>query len=221
MRRSHSLAAAFLAALVVASAAVAADSTDPKVKISAADQKAAAASVLRFSDLGAAWSGGPTKPQNLKIPSCPAGQPNNSDLVVTGHAESLLALDSEGLQVDSDALVLKSAAQARKLLGRMLKPTLGQCLVYDLQKSGVLGTSFTIGKLQQLAAPKVGENATIIRIPVTVKSGGQKVAVLADYIFVTKDRTQFFVNLISPSNLGSALTNLETHIAKTLAARGR
>ena len=55
----------------------------------------------------------------------------------------------------------------------------------------------------------------------TVKSGGRKVDVYADYIFVTRDRTQFFVNLITPSNLGSALTDLESHIAKTLASRGR
>ena len=104
----------------------------------------------------------------------------------------------------------------------MLKPTLGQCLVYDLQKSGVLGTSYTIGKLQQLPAPKVGDNATIIRIPVSGQVGWPEGAVYADYIFVTKGRTQFFVNLISPSNLGSsALTNLESRIAKTLAARGR
>ena len=219
--RSRSLVAACLAGLVVAAAAVAADSTDPKVKISAADQKVAAASVLRFSDLGAAWSGGPTKPQNLKVPVCPSNQPNNSDIVITGHAESLLQLESQGLQVDSDVLVLKSAKQAKKLLGRMIKPALGECLAYDLQKSGLLGASYTIGKIQQLPAPKVGDSATIVRIPVAVKTGGRKVAVFADYIFVTKDRTQFFVNLISPSNLGSALTNLESHIAKTLAARGR
>jgi hypothetical protein len=56
---------------------------------------------------------------------------------------------------------------------------------------------------------------------VTVKSGGRQVAVYADYIFVTRDRTQLFVNLIAPSNLGSALTELESHIAKTLASRGR
>jgi hypothetical protein len=213
--------ASCVAALVVAAAATAADSTDPKVELTKADQKAAAASVLRFSDLGAAWTGGASKPQNLKIPVCPSNQPNNSDLVITGHAESVLQLQSEGLQVDSDVLILKNAKQAAKLIGRMLKPTLGECLAYDLQKSGILGSSYTIGKIQQLAAPKVGENATIVRIPVVVKSGGQKVAVFADYIFVTSDRTQFFVNLIAPSNLGSALTNLESHIAKTLASRGR
>jgi hypothetical protein len=213
--------AAVLAAPVVAAVAAAADPTDPNVKLSEADQRVAAASVLRFSDLGAAWSGGPTKHQNLKIPVGPANQPNNSDLVITGHAESLLALESQGLQVDSDVLVLKSAAQAKKLLGRMMKPTLGQCLAYDLQKSGVLGTSYTLGVIKQLPAPKVGDNATIVRIPVTVKSGGHKVAVFADYIFVTRGRTQFFVNLITPSNLGSALTNLESHIARTLASRGR
>jgi hypothetical protein len=218
--RSVVLAAA-LAVLIVAAVAAAADSTDPKVKLSKADQRVAAASVLRFSDLGAAWSGGPTKPQNLKIPVCPANQPNNSDLLITGHAESLLRLESEGLQVDSDVLVLKTARQADRLLSRMMKPTLGQCLAYDLQKSGVLGASYALGAIEQLRAPKVAGNATILRVPVTVKSGGSKVAVYADYIFVTRDRTQFFVNLIAPSNLGSALTELESHIAKTLASRGR
>jgi hypothetical protein len=218
---SRGVLAACLAALVVAAAATAADSTDPKVKLTKADQRIAAASVLRFSDLGAAWTGGATKPQNLKIPVCPANQPNNSDVVITGHAESLLSLQSEGIQVDSDVLVLKTAKQADTLLTRMLKPTLGQCLAYDLQKSGVLGPGYSLGTITQLPAPRVGDNATILRVPVTVESGGRKVAVYADYIFVTKGRTQFFVNLIAPSNLGSGLTGLESHIAKTLAARGR
>ena len=57
--------------------AVAADSTDPKVKITKADQARAAAAVLRFSDLGPAWSGRAEKPKSLKIPICPANQPNN------------------------------------------------------------------------------------------------------------------------------------------------
>ena len=162
------------------------------MKISTADQEVAAASVLRFTDLGAAWSGGPRsrRPQD---PGVPSNQPNNTDLTITGHAESLLQLESQGLQVDTDVLVFKNAAQAKKLVERMLKPTLGECLVYDLEKSGGSARA-TRSALQQLPAPKVADNATIFRVPVNVKSGGQKVAVFSDYIFVSQGRTQFFVN---------------------------
>ena len=56
------------------SAALAADSTDPKVRITKADQAKAAAAVLRFSDLGPAWSGGATKPHVAQGPDLP-GEP--------------------------------------------------------------------------------------------------------------------------------------------------
>ena len=91
--------------------------------------------MLRFTDLGPAWSGGAEKPTSLKIPICPANQPNNSDLTITGHAESVLTLESAGLQVDTDVVVFKTPTQVTKLVERILQPTLADCLEYDLLKS--------------------------------------------------------------------------------------
>jgi hypothetical protein len=220
VRSAAGLFVVFAGALVAASLA-SADSSDPKVKIVAADQRAASAAVLRFSDLGGAWTGGATKPTSLKIPVCAAGNPNNSDLVITGHAESVVSLQSQGITFDSDALVLASAEQAQRLVSRMMRPDLPQCLAFDLERSGLLGASYTVGLVSKLAVPSVGDDSAGFRFPVSVKVNGKKVNVLADYLFVTKDRTQFFVVVTAPSNLGAALSTLESHVAHTLAGRGR
>ena len=113
----RAVAVALASALALAAAAAAA-APDPKVHLTKADQAIAKASLLRFSDLGAAWSGGAVKPQSLKIPLCPADQPNDSDLVITGHAESTLALASQGLQVDADVEILQTARQVETLASR-------------------------------------------------------------------------------------------------------
>jgi hypothetical protein len=213
-------ASACLLALLATTVAAAADSSDPRVRITRADQTLAAASVLRFSDLGPAWSGGPTKPRSIKIPLCPANQPDDSDLVVTGHAESVLALPSQGLQVDSDALVLKSAAQAERLVARMMRPALPSCLQYDLLRSGVVGTDTKVGRVRKLPIAAAGDHVALYRIGLSVKSGGKFVDVDSDFLFLTNGRMQFFVNLIAPSSIESELAAFEARIAKTLAARG-
>jgi hypothetical protein len=207
------------AALLLASAARA-DSLDPKVKLTKADQATAKASVLRFNDLGAAWSGGAVKPQSLKIPLCPANQPNDSDLVITGHAESTLALPSQGLQVDSDVEILKTAKQAETLASRILRPSLPGCLTYDLLRSGLAGAQATISRVAKLPVVAVGARIALYRIGLSVPTGGRHVGVDSDYLFLTKGRTEFFVNVIAPADLASQLPSFENHIATTLAGRG-
>jgi hypothetical protein len=209
-----------VAALVWAAVA-AADAFDPKVKLTRADQAAASASILRFNDLGSAWSGGAVKPQSLKVPLCPGVQPNYSKLTITGHAESTLELANQGLQVDSDVEILKSAKQAQSMAAKILKPALPGCLKYDLLRSGLASGPTTIGKVSQIPVVKVGNRIALYRVTLTVHSGGKKVGVLSDYLYLTKDRTEFFVNLIGPANVSGELPAFENHIAKTLASRGR
>src|SRR4029077_16733692 len=128
--------AVLVAGLIWAAVAAAADSTDPKGALTKADQVYASSSTLRFTDLGPAWAGGAEKPSSLKIPVCPSNQPNNSDLTITGHAESRLTLDSAAIQVDTDVLVFKNAGQVSKLVKRIiLNPSVSDCLRYDLIKS--------------------------------------------------------------------------------------
>ena len=203
-----------LAAALVAAAVAAADSTDPRTKLTTADQAHATASLLRFSDLGPAWSGAAEKPTTLKIPVCPGDQANNSDLTLTGHAESYLELKSEGLEVDTDVEIFKSAAEVETLFKRMVTPLLSACLKYDLLKSlGSAGVS--IGNVALLKLTPAGAHSSDYRVALKYKGN----PVVSDYIFVSQGRTQFFVNVVAPEPLSSQLLPLEDRIAATLAVR--
>ena len=209
------------AALVVASAALAADSTDPKIKLSKADQALAAKLVLRFTDLGAAWSGGAEKPSSLKIPVCPSNQPNDSDLTITGHAESRLNLQTAATQVDTDVLIFKSAKQVAKLVGRVIEsPSISDCLRYDLIKS-VGGQGVTIVGVSQVPVAKAGDHSALYRVTLSVKSGSKTVPVFSDFLYVSQGRAQYFVNIVAPGAIKSELPSLENRIAQRLAAKAK
>ena len=209
------------AALVVASAAHAADSTDPKINQSKADQALAAKLVLRFTDLGAAWSGGAEKPSSLKIPVCPSNQPNDSDLTITGHAESRLNLQTAATQVDTDVLIFKSAKQVAKLVGRVIEsPSISDCLRYDLIKS-VGGQGVTIVGVSQVPVAKAGDHSALYRVTLSVKSGSKTVPVFSDFLYVSQGRAQYFVNIVAPGAIKSELPSLENRIAKGLAAKAK
>jgi len=215
------LLAGIAAALVVASAALAADSTDPKVKLSKADQALAAKLVLKFTDLGAAWSGGAEKPASLKIPVCPSNQPNNSDLTVTGHAESGLNLQTAATQVDTDVLIFKSAKQVARLVSRVIEsPSISDCLRYDLIKS-VGGQGVTIVGVSQVPVAKAGDHSALYRVTLSVKSGSKTVPVYSDFLYVSQGRAQYFVNIVAPGAIKSELPSLENRIATRLAAKAK
>jgi hypothetical protein len=211
----------FAAALVVATSALGADSTDPKIELSKADQAVAAKLVLRLGDLGAAWSGGAEKPSSLKIPICPSNQPNDSDLTVTGHAESRLNLQTAATQVDTDVLVFKRANQVAKLVSRVLSsPSLEDCLRYDLIKS-VGGQGVTIVGVSQVPVAKAGDHSALFRVTLSVKSGSKTVPVYSDFLYVSQGRAQYFVNIVAPGAIASELPSLENRIAKRLAAKAK
>jgi hypothetical protein len=215
------LLAAAAAALVVTSAALAADSTDPKIKLTKADQALAAKLVLRFTDLGAAWSGGAEKPSSLKIPVCPSNQPNNSDLTVTGHAESGLNLQTAATQIDTDVLIFKSAKQVAKLVSRVIdSPSVSDCLRYDLIKS-VGGQGVTIVGVSRVPVAKAGDHSVLYRVTLSVKSGSKTVPVFSDFLYLSEGRAQYFVNIVAPGAIKSELPSLENRIAKRLAAKAK
>lgn len=198
--------------------ASAADPLDPKVKISAADQAHATAGLLTRTDLGPAWAGGPQKPNALKIPVCPAYHPDDSDLTITGHAESVLSLASSGLQIDSDVVIMKTAKQVEIQFNRILQPKLATCLRYDLLKS-IGGQGIVLGKVKRLEVAKVGTHAALFRVELAVKSGKSSVVVFSDFMFLGQGRTQFYVNVVAPSSVESQLGSLENRIARTLINR--
>jgi hypothetical protein len=104
-----------LLGLVTAAAAEPASAPPSKQQIhfTAADQAAARGAVLRLADLGSSgWQGGRVKPNVGSGLVCSGYAPKQSDLVLTGAAES--AWHRTGLQVRSVAQVLKTRAMVAR-----------------------------------------------------------------------------------------------------------
>jgi hypothetical protein len=214
----RSLAGAALAAAFVTSVADARDPWDPRTKIRQADQRHAAATVLTQADLGAGWTGGARKPTSFKAPTCPAQRPNDGDLTLTGHAESLFSNGNGGIQIDNDVEVFPSAKQAKARFERFMQPKLFSCLKYDLAKS-IGGSGATILKPTRLEFPKVAERVGAFRVPLAVKAGSQTVTVDADFLYLGVGRSLIYVNIVAPSVQEEQLPEFERRLARLLVRR--
>jgi hypothetical protein len=206
-----SVLAGFLAA---AAGAAERDPWDPRTKLRPADQKRAVATVLTKTDLGPAWSGGVRTPTSFKAPTCPAQRPNDGDLTLTGHAESVHTNGNGGIQVATDVEVFPNEKQAKARFVRFMQPKINTCLRYDLAKS-FGGVKVTMLKVKRLKFPKIADRVAAFRLPVVY----QGLTVDSDYLFLGKGRTQIYVNVIAPSSQESQLQGFELSLAKQLVKR--
>ena len=217
----RALAASAALALLAAGVALGADPLDPKTKIVASDQAAAAAALLRQSDLGAGWAGGPTTPTSLKAPRCPSQSPNFHDLTLTGHAEALYHLDSAGWQIDSDVTVLKTAKQVAAQYKRLLQPALAACVKYDVLKTTGTDPNVKLGITKRIDFPRLAPVAVLYRTTIGYKVGKQLLTIYSDTLLLSKGRTQLWLNFVAPSSDQGPLELREQQIAKTLLGRVR
>lgn len=214
----RSVVAAALLAGVLAGVASGRDPWDPRTTIRKADQTKAAATVLTKDDLGGGWAGGARKPTSFKAPTCPAQRPNDGDLTLTGHAESVFSNGNGGIQIDSDIEVFPTVKQAKARFVRFMQAKLFTCLKYDLAKS--LGASgITLLKPTRLDLPKSAERFGAFRVPIAVKSGSGTVTVDADFLYLGVGRSQIYVNVVAPSVQEAQLPEFERRLAKLLVGR--
>jgi hypothetical protein len=214
----RSLAGATLVATLFTAVADARDPWDPRTKVRRADQQKAAATVVTQGDLGSGWTGGARKPTSFKAPTCPAQRPNDGDLTLTGHAESVFSNGNGGIQVDTDIEVFPNEKQATARLVRFQQPKLFSCLEYDLAKS-IGGSGTTILKPVRLDFPKLADRVGAYRVPVVVKAGSQTVTVDADFIYLGVGRSLIYVNVVAPSVQEAQLPEFEHRLAKLLVGR--
>jgi hypothetical protein len=106
LRLTVSAAVASVVALTLVMAALA---DKEQVQLTAADQAFARAAVLTKADLGTvgSWTGGAVKPDLTSSPPCTSFHPKQSDLVLTGAAET--RFKEPGIEIDSEAQVLQTA----------------------------------------------------------------------------------------------------------------
>jgi hypothetical protein len=218
------LAAAFVAVAVglLPSAGVSASGSSlpnrQQVRLNPADQAAARAAVLRRSDLGSGWTGGARKPDLSQSLTCPGYTPKQSDLVLTGAAET--AFHHTGLALQSDAQVLKTRAMvARDWRRSIVDPRALACIRHVLTKQ--LPSSERLVSFRKTALPQVARYAARYRMLVSVRVQSRHALVLIDLVVVGRSRTELTLTVSAPAAAQAAISAAEVRIARALLARVR
>ena len=207
------LVAAALIGLVFTSTAGAAVVDAPAVRITAADQAKARAALLRRSDFGAGWLGGPIKTSPLSPPNCPGFDPKESDLVVTGHADARYT--TPGFELDQDVQVMKNEADVQTDFARSVSPKLARCLAYQLAKlKNVLAV-----RVVRMPFPPTGSVSAVYRAVLDVQTPRGRGTLLSDYVFFGQGRVEYEFTLIAPLGARDQLTKFEQGLAQILLRR--
>ena len=128
------LFAFLIVCLAVPAIALAAD-TDPKRKITAADEAKAQSIVLKRTDFGAGWKKvAPSPDEDL---TCPGFNPDASDLTLTGDAEANFQHTQGSPRISSFTDVYISKGDALKSWARTVKPALARCVAHFIREGFV------------------------------------------------------------------------------------
>jgi len=155
-------AALLVLCIAVPAVALAAD-TDPKKKFTAADQAKARSMLLKRTDFAAGWKKVPPSPDSDLV--CPGFNPDESDLTLTGEAESDFEHAQGGLFVGSASEVFATKEDAVKSWTRSDKPATARCLGYFLSQGQTSKTTkVKIVSAGRMAFPKLAPRTTAFKI---------------------------------------------------------
>jgi hypothetical protein len=191
----------------------------PKYGFNAADQAAARAAVIKRADLGTAsgWTGGAKKP-DLSQMQCSLYNPKQSDLVVTGAAESDWS-HSPGLEFDSQTEVLQTT---RMVALDWKRSVATRYLVPCMKESGAkeLGASIKLVSLRRVSFPHVAPHTSALRMILDVKaSKTQTIRMVSEMVFMARSRTEItLMSFTLPAAFGSVRA-AEVRLARILVGR--
>jgi hypothetical protein len=218
MRRGGALLLGSLAvALIAASVVLAVNPSKEKIAYTAAGQAKARAEVVRQTDLGRGWIGGPKKPDVSSAMPC-SYQPKQSDLTLIGAAETVW--HAQGFVVDSEAQVLRTAGMVALDWQRtVLAPQVVPCLRDGFQKS--VGTSGTLVSFRRVAFAHVARYTRAFRAVIDVKTSTSSVPVELDFLALGGGRNEITLTLTGPAATEAVLRGAELRLARILAGRMR
>jgi hypothetical protein len=176
MRRR--LGALLVLCIAVPAVALAAD-TDPKKKITPADQAKARSILLKRSDFAAGWKKVPPSPDSDL--TCPGFNPDESDLTLTGEAEASFE-HPQGLFIGSHSEVFATRDDALKSWTRSDKPATARCLGYFFSQDVTeKGTTVKIVSAGRMAFPKLAPRTAAFKVVarLTITDNSKKTTVPA------------------------------------------
>ena len=151
-----------LAALLLPALALAA-ATDPTKQINPVDQRKAASIVLKRTDFAAGWTKVANTPDSGEDLNCPGYNPDESDLILTGEAET--NFESGAARISSYSSVYKTRRDALASWTRGVKPALAPCAA-RVVKQGIeaAGGKVAIVRHGQIAFPKLAPRTAAYRV---------------------------------------------------------
>ena len=200
-----------IVAMATIATALAGDDSREKTKFNAADRAAARAVVIQRGDLRptGGWKGGPTKP-DLSPVTCPNYHPKQSDLLLTGVAES--DWDRPDRSVTSEDQILQTAPMVRLDSHRSFTKTGIACAVS-------LGGGKNVS-VSRIAFPTLTPQAVAFRAFYGVK--GQEPRQVMEVAAVFHGRNEITVSevMATPAPLGILHTEV-VRLARIMLARTR
>jgi hypothetical protein len=215
----RALLAVLCIAAVVSGAALAATGEKEQIHFTTADQAAAKRTVAQRTDLGSgSWTGGFVKPDLSAAPTCSNFHPKQSDLVVTGAAES--AFDNQGFRIDSEAQILKTHAMVLADWQRtVLAPTAIPCLRTHLVKE--LGSGVTFVSFRRVIFAPVATMVQAYTLLVDVKTTTGKVRVAVEVVLIGRNRTELTLISTAPNVAQKVVAQADVQLARAMVARAR
>jgi hypothetical protein len=162
------LAAVLAGCLAVPALALAADG-EPKKRIVPADQKRAAAVVLKRTDLAAGWKRVSTPDAGDDDLKCPGFDPDESDLTLTGESETEFESTDGSRYLTSFSELYATPRQAATSWSRSAKPALARCIAHFFRE-GIAKEGGTAAIVRQgsIAFPRVAPRTIALRVATRV-----------------------------------------------------
>jgi hypothetical protein len=204
-----------------AAGAFAASGDKEQHAFTAADQAAAKTAVVRKGDLTTpGWTGGAKAPDLSPALTCANFHPKQSDLVLTGAAESLWK--NTGLELDTEAQVLQTEQMVALDWQRTVAdPHAFTCTRATVKKnfSGKGPVKFV--SFVRLPFPKVGKYSRAYLTTVDVTSNGTTAPIVIEDILIANKRTEFTITSTTQAVAAREIAAADVRVASLLVARAK
>jgi hypothetical protein len=181
----RALPAVAVVALALAASAAARKPHDPQQKPNAADMARARELVVHKFDLVGTWKA--EKSKSNDDTTCKAHDPDLSDLIVTGKAESPDFTRADGVLISSSAEVYDAAEQMRASFDRFVRPAVITCVDQALREGAKPATTkMLMGRRAPIV--RYGDRTARYQFVWTITDQGKTVKAYADIYLLGKDR---------------------------------
>jgi hypothetical protein len=212
---SRLLGGAILAAAVLVPAALASGG-EPQKRLTKADQAKARAIALHRSDFPAGWTGKPSTSTGQSTPRCSTYNPDQSDLIESGDADSPEFTRADGSFVSSTVGIFKTQRMARTGYARVAKPQLANCFG-ELFAKGAAPATVQVLHVGPLAFRRLGNRSNAYRLTANVTLQGTTIPVAIDIVTFNRGRVDVAMIFLGIRNPLSAA--FEQSLAAKLVAR--